>query len=92
MIVELIVMLVVVSLGVLFSTRKDLSMFPLSEQDATLYKDLEHHRLVSQPDYMPMTFFSHNKTSPSCCPSHYSSAGGCICMTPEQAVALSDRV
>ena len=28
--------------------------------------------------------FAHNKCSPGCCPSTYSSSGGCVCSTPEQ--------
>lgn len=91
MILELIVVLLVVSLGVLISTKKGLVSLPLPEQDMTLYEDLEQNRLFSEPDYMPMTFFSRNKISPACCPSYYSTSGGCICMTPEQATVLSDR-
>ena len=91
MLVELTVMLLVVALGVLVSTRKDLSMMPLSEKEGSLYGDLEHNSLYSEPNYMPMSFFSRNRTSPSCCPSLYSSGGGCVGMTPEQAYALTDR-
>ena len=91
MLVELTMMLLVVALGVLVSTRKDLSMMPLPEKEGSLYGDLEHRTLYAEPNYMPLSLFSRNRTSPSCCPSLYSGAGGCVCMTPEQASALSDR-
>lgn len=91
MLVELIIMLLVVAVGVILSTRKDLSLMPLPEKEESLYGDLEHHTLYAEPNYMPMSFFSRNRTSMSCCPSVYSSNGGCICMTPEQATVLSDR-
>lgn len=89
MLVELIAMLLVVAAGVLLSTRKDLSVAPLPETEDSPY---EHHTLRSQPSYLSMSFFERNRTSPACCPSLYSSEGGCICMTPEQATVLSDRV
>jgi len=31
----------------------------------------------------PMAYFAKHKASPDCCPSNYSSNGGCVCWTPK---------
>lgn len=91
MLVQLTLMLLLVAVGVLLSTRKDLAVMPLPETEESPYGDLEHHTLRCEPNYLPMSFFSRNRTSPACCPSEYSTGGGCLCMTPEQAHQLSMR-
>lgn len=38
-----------------------------------------------------MFMFSHNVSSPECCPSTYSSSNGCVCSTPEQRKWVAER-
>lgn len=91
MIAKILVMLLFVVAGVLLATRERLSVLPLPENEESLYGDLEHHTLHAQPNYLPMSYFSRNRVSPACCPAMHSTAGGCICMTPEQAEQLRMR-
>ena len=43
-----------------------------------------------KPDEI-MSMFSHNKASPDCCPSTYSTSNGCICTTTEQRNMIGGR-
>ena len=37
------------------------------------------------------TFLVENKFDPKCCPSAYSNSTGCVCLSPEQAMYVSQR-
>ena len=43
-----------------------------------------------KPDQV-MSMFSHNKASPDCCPSTYSTSNGCICTTNQQRNMIGGR-
>ena len=56
-----------------------------SKNDAM--KDVMGHK---NPDQL-MFAFSHNKFSPACCPSNYSTDAGCVCTTTEQRNFIGKR-
>jgi len=57
------------------------------------YKHLETNKQNGkEPSPYDLLFmFKNNQISPSCCPSTYSTASGCVCVTPEQMLYLNKR-
>lgn len=57
--------------------------------------NLEHNNAGNDPslanELYDLTFFKDNAFSPECCPSNYTSSGGCACMSPEQIKFLGHR-
>ena len=57
--------------------------------------NLEHNIAGKDPstadNLYDLTFFKDNAFSPDCCPSNYTSSGGCACISPEQIKFLGHR-
>lgn len=52
---------------------------------------LRNERMIQAIPRDSMTMFTSNISSPSCCPSTYSTYGGCICSTKEQRKFVGER-
>ena len=56
---------------------------------------LDHYDYPSvdgDPNSLKSNFmFAYNKSSPDCCPSSYTTSGGCVCITQKQKDLISNR-
>lgn len=52
---------------------------------------LRNERMIQAIPRDSMTMFTSNISSPSCCPSTYSTYGGCICTTKEQRKFVGEQ-
>ena len=52
---------------------------------------LANERMIQAIPRSSMTMFTSNVSSPSCCPSTYSTYGGCICTTKDQSVYVGEN-
>ena len=53
---------------------------------------LRNERMIQAIPRDSMTMFTSNISSPSCCPSTYSTYGGCICSTKEQRKFVFEKL
>ena len=66
-------------------------------QDGKLFVPQGHSlplKVEEQPMMMPknsMFMFANNRYSPSCCPSTFSTSGGCVCATQQQRRFVGQR-
>ena len=52
---------------------------------------LRNEEIYQSPPDDSMFVFSRNKASPECCPSTYSTSGGCVCTTPGQRKFIAEK-